>query len=128
MSYELARALWVGDCGRTRWSCFTARAPVTLTTMPLVFPDHIMAIAPQVTPTKRAKPVSARVGVDAEFTHAWLQRPQSWPLSGQLLLPRAALGINEYLHMLSLRHPDAVRCVLLACLVPLPPHSNVLSS
>ena len=27
------------------------------------------------------------------------------------MLPRSALGINEYLYMLSLRHPGAVRCV-----------------
>ena len=70
-----------------------------------------MAIHRQVSPTKRAKMSPARLGVDGGFSTTWLPRPPAYPSSGQLDVPRNATGINEYFHVLSLRYPNAVKCV-----------------
>ena len=69
-----------------------------------------MAMCRQSSPTKRAKIRPARLGSDGSFTYDWLPRPASWPAAGRLLAERNATGINEYLYLLSLRHPEAIRC------------------
>ena len=69
-----------------------------------------MRVCRQASPTKRAKIQPSRIGVDDEtFTLDWLPRPAGWPLTGQLSAPRNAVGVNEYLYLLSRRHPDAVK-------------------
>ena len=40
----------------------------------------------------------------------WIPRPKSYGAAVQLDLPRSAVGVNEYIYALSLRHPEAVRC------------------
>ena len=71
----------------------------------------MMVVCRQSTPSKRAKVAPGRLGAGGSFTITWLPRPAAWPPTGQMVLPRNADGINEYLYILSLRHPDAIRCV-----------------
>ena len=40
----------------------------------------------------------------------WIPRPAAFGAAVQLDLPRSAVGVNEYIYALSLRHPEAVRC------------------
>ena len=40
----------------------------------------------------------------------WIPRPPAFGTAVELDLPRSAVGINEYIYALSLRHPEAVRC------------------
>jgi len=68
-----------------------------------------MAVCGQSSPSKRAKIPPGRLGAGGSFTCTWLPRPAAWPSTGKMVLPRNADGINEYIYILSLRHPDAIR-------------------
>ena len=72
----------------------------------------MMAVCAQSTPSKRAKIAPRRLGAGGSFTTTWLPRPAAWPPTGQMVLPRNADGINEYIYILSQCHPDAIRCVI----------------
>mmetsp|Transcript_46025 Transcript_46025/g.120587 ORF Transcript_46025/g.120587 Transcript_46025/m.120587 type:complete len:339 (-) Transcript_46025:40-1056(-) len=63
----------------------------------------------KVTPSKLAKARPSRLGAVCSYTYSWLPRPAAWPSSGQYTLPRTAVGVNEYFHLLSMLHPSAVR-------------------
>ena len=56
----------------------------------------------------------------------WIPRPRSFGDAVQLDLPRSAVGVNEYIYALSLRHPEAVRCA--AGPPSLPPTSGLAAA
>ena len=61
-------------------------------------------------PTKRARVAAPALGRGGSGSVTWLPRPTSYSATVQLDVPRLAVGVNEYLYALSLRHPEAVRC------------------
>ena len=51
----------------------------------------------------------SRLGRTGSSSAVWIPRPKRYGPEVELDLPRSAVGINEYIYALSLRHPEAVR-------------------